>query len=413
MRAVLRVMFCLAVAAALACERAPDELQFVVGKVVTAEGAPLVGHEVRLERNANFRCTSLSFPGAAFEGIDGGAFVSEGTFASNEHGDFLFEQTHRATEADDGDLPGMKACFQVVVEDVGGTSTTSFLFGEGDVELADLPVQRARPTLEQADGGIVLDSKERIDLSGYTASATQWTLRSNETLVWPETAEGRAYLAPELAEDFPGLNVFREAHAIFEPDSAPISFQTAFSSQLTLYSPVLEVPRSPSQVRVPLSRGATCEPALPDGGVCPLTDGRAEAVSFLLAPDPDGGISRPPPDTLQIDLGMPQSIQSLVIRGLNFESPVDDLFVEVSADGQTWARAASFGAFPYPTDSAGWTRVTLDSNRLDGFYAFVPLQTSGPQRFVRVRGQRGVPPMSTGVEPGPLRFFRAREISVF
>ena len=411
-RVLVRVLLSVTVALVLACEREPDELQFVVGKVVSAEGEPLPGHAVRFERNGVFTCNVAS-RSVLSSGVDAGTFVEAATFTSNEHGDFLFEVTHRETLADTGDFPGAPACFRVIVEDEGGTSTSSFQFGSVDVELPDMPARRQPPSAKWVSEAIELDSSERIALAGYETSSIQWTVSSGDDTAWVQSDDGGVQrLDARIVEDFPGLNVLHEAHALLSPTSVPISFQTHYGSDFASYSSRVSLPQGQE---VPFSRGAACEPAhFPDGSACLLTDGRLEPVSWLVPTPMDGGAVSPPPEALTIDLGAPQPVHTLIVHGLDFERPVDDLFAEVSVDGETWTRAATLGSFTLPTDSKGWDQYNLDQLRVDGVYLSVPLETSGPQRFIRLRGQHGVPPWDTsGIQPGPLHFYVAKEISVF
>lgn len=390
----------------VACEREPDELLFVVGKVTDVAGQPLRGQPVELFRNAHPDCVSQFYNAGSFPGFDAGTYASAGRFETNDAGDYLFELTVRDSRSGES-YHGAPACFQVQFAREGASTTVSFIHPGSDVELVDLPLPSVTPQLSSNDQGLIVEGA-LPDLSTATAQFAGWDLRSGEELAWISSGPSPTSFSDELLEDFGALSVRYAGVALEQPGRAAISFDGYLEYWMELEGPPVEVA---SRHRVPLSRGASCPDFLNDAGTCSLTDGRLESQLNL---DWDPTLPTIPlVEALRLELEAPQELHRIIIRGLRPTS-AGRIRILGSLDGLEWEELASVTP-DQGADTAGYfSRLQLEERRAGGMYLDLPLTSTGPKRYVEIRGTSWYPPdLQPPPEESPLHFHGASELSLY
>ncbi len=167
-------------------------------------------------------------------------------------------------------------------------------------------------------------------VSGFVAGARG---RGELGAFFSDVVDGTTFdLTPELIEDFP----VQLAVVAGREHPCPRAVCTWVRS----------LPTSPVEpdVRVPVSRGASCSAADSEGALvplasCPYTDGSLEAEDFELR-------------ELRVELFFQQPLRQLVVRGLKWSGePGTTVQVELSLDGSTFTPVATLAPAPVATDA--------------------------------------------------------------
>lgn len=399
-----------------ACEREPDTLTFIVGRVVDEQGAALPGVEVALQRNGSPDCYSNFYSFGHGPTFDAGTYEPFGSFSSNARGDYLFEMTQRDAQADIASY-GAAACFAVTTHTDAATTRLQLQHPYDDLELPDLPRIAQTPTASLSGEAVVLAVPHSPHAAGYDAVGSGFDVHAGDELAWVtwDADGGTTQVSRAVLEDFAEQTFRHVILGLYDRLPPPMSFERYYSAILRVESRAQTLPAMTAVV--PLSRGAACAPTAPDGGACQLTDGDLAFADWLPPHGPDAPMTPEPykpPEEVLIDLGEAKTVRRLLIRELIFSIPAEEVFVETSVDGQAWHRAATLGGFAMPQTHDAWREYTLLNLRASGLYAEVTLDAPAPVRYLRLRGLMGrFPGDPPDRPPSPVIFTGARELSVF
>lgn len=413
-RMLRAVPFLIVLGAFAACEREPDELLFIVGKVTDTAGVPRPAIAVHLFRNGSENCRSAVYEVGPSIGYDAGSWAEFSVFHANDAGDFLFEMTQRDTRVDDS-LWGGPGCFQVSAASQGGSTRAEFVHPEDDVELQNLPLPPDVPQLS-AEGDGLRVSGPAVDLSIYAMSTGGFSVLAGDALAWvtEETAVGgkvERAVDPAWLEDFADPSIRYDAAALSSEERGGISFGGFLEYTLEVQSGAAAL--SPGAL-VPLSRGAKCSaPWAPDEPSCWLTDGKLDAVQPAPVQLDGGELTSFTTESLILDFTEARTLQRVLIRGLQ-PTGSGSIFVEGSLNGNDWTELASWVPPSFTDFNANFQAEAVRFRRAGGLYLDLPFSAPATARFLRVRGTpTPFPGAEPGFEPGPLHFLGAREISVF
>ncbi len=392
-----------------ACELAPDDPLFYVGRVLREDGSPWAGAELELERTP--------------DGVD--AYGTEPVFepwvtvTAGEDGRFVHElRVFDTQQLPDPTRPGpgdRRACRIRLPPDAdGGRTWLHFSMGRSDAEFPTLRPWRSglRHTLEGSRAELSwapVPPLEDVPPPLYRA-----VLRVGGKVVWQEQlGETGGSFPTDVGEDLSPLVFSVEAHAEGTRTWFPLSGAGGYLAYSLVHeSPSIELP--PVPVRLPVSRGAPCnlrsmvrvEGPGPDSGLpqpgellapCPLTDGRFDRVSSLIREQEVGPT---------VFLSEPRVPRRALLRGMNPREMLSarTAVLEGSADGETWHLLADFSDRLPQREEVELGDLSLDAE----LYLDVALTPSPvPVRQVRLR--------TTGYEgqPAPPLNPSLRELSLF
>jgi hypothetical protein len=383
------------VALLLACRGQPEDLFFWVGEVRDSVGAPQPGHPISLLRSRERDCHvvlgnpySPRYPNPTMDPYR--------DTVSDESGRFLFELMR--FEIDLTVTYGSR-CFEVRAS--SGEASTSLHF---QATARDLPL---RPVVLWADGapsvvedeasvtltrppsfplggelrpGMLYDWREVVPTEPIERYA-DWVVENEAGLVWREVATEVPLTLPRyVLEDFAPAETWLE---LLER-SYPFPENLATGNAGGMFALQASGPRrglSPGS-SVPVSRGAQCRINGLPVSRCPATDG---AIDLVQLSDGQGGIAGVPDGTVVFELELPEpaEVGTIVLRDVGLSWRRDPLRIEVSADQLEWTVAAELPAEPRAlADYEIVARPVYET----GLFVALPLNVSGPIRYLRLRG---------------------------
>jgi hypothetical protein len=399
--------------------RNPEDPVFIFGRAQKADGSPLGGLALGLERGPALHWSD------DFEGMPPREYLPYGEAITTEaDGDFTLEALAGDLQAQE-DFSYVSYPLRVVLplQDGQGVFVTfDNMYGsQGDVELPPLRPWDARlsvdvgaqgprlsfaapPSVELPPSATPLrvgvstggDEYEPVDLSGLPPEPLLSLSSGGERLWWLRGTRDAWTPSPYVLEDFASPQAQLRALSLGQWYFSPLAALSGFLS-FRLEWRTAPVPVPAGTLR-PVSRGASCEPAPP--GACPWTDGRLARVALPDTPEE----SAPPP--LVITLDTPTRLRRAVLRGLEYgfiSLDAKTLLVEGSVDGVSWTllgeqrvqdvlapRQESL-RFLYQDIERPLLSVNpygdppLDRFGEEPLYADVPLRDTEPVRQVRVR----------------------------
>lgn len=421
--------------------RYPEDPLFAYGRALHADGSPLAGATLSVER-ALPRALEPD-GGEDFESPP--SFKPYGTSTTQANGDFT--QQFLWGDVEESDFSGaiyMQYRFRLALPQENGQGTfLSFSFS-GDVELPTLQPWDARVTVAESPAGPTLsfspapaaaelpptgrervvtmrlgdseDSEEQVTVPTTTPEPIIHLVSGGETLWLQQGVSAPWVPGPSVLEDFAQPEAQLRAVSLgtwyFSPLASPSSSldfrQEWRTARLTL----------PAGVSRPVSRGASCQPALP--GACPWTDGQLTPVAL-----PSEELDEPV-YSLVITLAEPTRLSRAVIRGLEYAHVyvgTERVRVEGSVDGESWLplantvlrtrtrRDANFQAMnEFFADNTAWDSPfdgKLEQYSKLPLFLELPLESTEPVRHVRLQVE------VDGLE-SPRRLLRAlAELSLF
>lgn len=405
MRLVLRVLPLLSLLAA-GCDRYQDDPVFAYGRVTSADGSPLPGATLTVERTPHNSYASPPFPSPTFHPY--------GTVTTEATGDFVLE----APQGDVAWFEGLKSRehrFRLTLprEDGGGTFL-SFWFND-DVELPTVQPWEDHLALSTTPEGVTLtfalpppapeapptaELPNMSDVNGNLVSVpasrprpVAQLLSQGQLLYARWDVPSPWTLSPYVLEDFASPELNLRAASLGEWWFFPLaSIDSYLHFRLEWYTPAVALPAGTLR---PVSRGASCKPS--PKTECPWTDGQLEQVNLRTAV----------PEILFVLAG-PTRLKHAVVRGVGDDN--DLMRLEGSADGETWVRLGDLDLAASrlrlgPSTSADfyynhfYTRegaYTDEDNPIHGptqkyagrAYAEAPLADVGPVRYVRLTSRK-------------------------
>ena len=402
--------------------RNPEDPVFIFGRALSAEGAPLGGLALTLERGPALRWNDE-------EDTSPRAYAPYASAITEADGDFTLE-------AIAGDLQRVEDNSQLhhplrvvlpLREDGQGVFITfdNAIASLGDVELPPLRPWDARLGVDGGAEGPRLrftappsvelpPSAQPILYSFFSEDGTQYeyplTVLQPEPLVQLYSGAERLWLRRGTAEDgwSPGpfvLEDFASPRAqlralslgqwVFTP-LASLSGNLAFREEWRTAPVAL-----PAGSLRPVSRGARCEPEPSPAGACPWTDGQLARVEL-----PEDELDESRSRQLVLHFDTPVRLRRAVVRGLQYgfiSLGAKTLFVEGSTDGLSWTRLGEQRVedvlrqdqetvrYIYQQTETSLNSVNpygdapIDRFGEEPVYADVPLADTPPVRHVRVR----------------------------
>ncbi|MDY7225678.1 hypothetical protein [Hyalangium rubrum] len=387
------------------CERYPEDPIFAYGEVQRADGLPLSGVTLPVERTVEPLNPRRNRPPPPFQPYTEVTPGADGHFTvevlSGDSGYFI-----QGTEQ-------FKARFRMSTPMEEGRAAFLSFEPSDDVELPVLRTWAAGLSrVESPDGAAlafsVMPAAPQLPPSGrvlelYNPDGTVTDLLSPEPvpivqllsggqLIWQRKGAASPWApTPWMLEDFtaPEMQVRAVSAGIwnFEPlggFSGGLEFRVEWRSE--------RLPWTAGALR-PLSRGAACWP--PTEGACPWTDGQLTST-LLRREDAEESV-----EEVGVTLEAPARVSRVVIRGLgipptsDFES-VDLVVIEGSEDGEQWMRLGSAApfldegadarSFVFPIEQWAVDSPFDAPLRTDERFLFldVPLVDAPPVRHVRV-----------------------------
>jgi hypothetical protein len=395
--------------------RYPDDPIFAYGRALHADGSPLAGATLTVERAPPRPLEE------ELEGIKGPpAFSPYGTSTTQANGDFT--QQFLAGDVEETDLGSgayVQYRFRMALPlEEGQGSFLSFTF-TGDVELPTLQPWDARftvggssqePTLSFASAPAAAElppsGKERIlivrDEAGGESQVTLHPtapepivqLLTGGELLWLQHGVSSPWVpGPYVLEDFASPEAQLRAVSLGVWTFSPLGSTSSYVDfRQEWRTPRLPLPGGASR---PVSRGASCQPS--PVGACPWTDGQLTPVDFT-------DNLNEAPQSLVITLAEPKQLVRAVIRGLKYGHVyvgAERLRLEGSADGESWAplanvllrnrsrRDANLQAVnEFFADNTSWDSPfdrPLELYSQLPVFLDVPLESAGPVRHVRLQ----------------------------
>lgn len=398
---------------ASACTGRPDDPVFLFGGVKTAQGAPIAGAPLALERATGQRCEFLVFRERARPtDLAGTAYVPFKATATADDGLFLFRLLKFEVEPSMYDWP----CFRI---NVGGSPTgartvlaLSGLYS-GDLEVKDayrLDTHAVTVTLDGKDP--VLTAPEGplpprdVDYTVQASIVTyEWDLTSAEKPFWrAEWKNGPLKVDARLREDFAAAHagVDMLSYIVQEQQTGP--FMTSAPYEQYAVGPKTALPAVTTPV-VAVSRGATCTGGEKSWSPCPLTDGALDLEIMALGERSTPVEGQPPPSTptpLTFVLTAPARPTELIVRDLQAFWMEGEVRVMGSSNGVDFEPLGAlllgpkdpindpgsdpntaFLAYDWFNSGMEWMRVPLTQTetplthlRIEGLYAFAARELS-------------------------------------
>ena len=416
--------------------RYPEDPFFAYGRALGANGEPLAGATLSLER---FPQPPRDF-GEEPEGPP--AFTPYGTATTQADGDFTLQFLSGDVEesAADGSFY-VQHRFRLALPQENGQGTfVSFIF-TGDMELPTLRPWEAQLTVSQEQAGPTLSfapapppaalppsGRNRVLILGPEGE-TQVEVPSTvpEPIVQLFSGGGRLWMQQGVSSPWRPSPYVLEDFASPEAQLRAVSLGAWFFSPLGSAGSAVDFRQEWRTARLPLpagasrpiSRGASCQPSPP--GACPWTDGQLASVPFF-SEDLDEA-----PTSLVITLAEPRRLSRAVIRGLEHShlfTGTERLRLEGSVDGASWLpladlvlRTRSFEQAALNSLNEGFAHTTSWDSPFDGqleqsnrlpLFVDVPLQSAEPVRHFRLQVEAESEELS-----GRRLLFSLAEVSLF
>lgn len=334
----------LAAVAAGACgtpsEVDPDATVEIRGQVVHQDGSPVGGADTVLVKEigvdeflsgATTVMTTWGFACVAHADVDPcGEYAHRAT--TDGGGAFRFALRGADVQSGFGTASTMTATAAAPGDDgerAGAATSLSFLVQREALELPILHLWEPDIAIEQADGQLTVDWPTLPE--GYPADASYEAVfvDARGRPVWALSDAGSTIDVRVLEDVRGGVAVQATTETSVDDLDADIAFR---SGQHPVEGP-----------GAPPSRGASCSATDGDRvqvvAPCPLTDGDLATLADVDIDDcPEGRTPCPAPadSSVVIDLGSERDLSLLVLRG-----DEDDVVVDVSGDGRTWAQLLS------------------------------------------------------------------------
>jgi hypothetical protein len=335
--------------------RYPEDPFFAYGRVLQANGEPLAGATLTVER-----APPRSWDMGEGQGPEvPPSFTPYGTSTTQANGEFTQQFLSGDVEqsaSDGSDYVQYRFRLALPLENGEGTFL-SFVFN-GDVELPTLQPWESRLTVAQSPAGpslsfapapptpelppagqvrtILLGSEgqEQVTLHPTTPEPIVQLFTQGERL-WLQSGVSAPWVpGPYVLEDFASPEAQLRAVSLgtwlFIPLGSAGSAVDFRQEWRTAWLPL------PAGALRPVSRGASCQPSPP--GACPWTDGQLAPVSLFS--EEQGEL----PYSLVITLARPTRLSRAVIRGLEHAHVfvgTERLRLEGSVDGEHWLVLAS------------------------------------------------------------------------
>ena len=336
--------------------RSPEDPVFIFGRAANADGSPLGGASLVLERGPLLSLFNAQRTPPPY------AYAPYASATTEATGDFTLELLTADTQ-EWSSLDSLYYPLRVVVplqDGQGVFITFSTQASPGDVELpqlrpwdarlrVDVGAEGPRLSFTAAPAPIETPPSARLGTraifgEGSTPGPGGLEKYELKTLVpepllrldsggaplWLRRGEGLAWTpSAEVLEDFAAPQAQLRALSLGSWNFTPLA--SAFS-YLDFRLEWRTAPVAlPAGTRRPVSRGAACEPSPP--GACPWTDGRLERVALTDAP------GKPGPSRIEFTLEAPTRLRQAVIRGLAYNAlppGAKTLRMEGSAEGVSW-----------------------------------------------------------------------------
>jgi len=417
--------------------RYPEDPFFAYGRVLGANGEPLAGATLSLER---FPQPPRDFGQEEPEGPF--AFTPYGTATTQADGDFTLQFLSGDVEesASDGSFY-VQHRFRLALPLENGQGTfVSFIFN-GDMELPTLRPWEARFTVSQELAGPTLSfapappaaelppsGRNRVLILGPEGETqVEVPVTVPEPIVQLFSGGGRLWMQQGVSSPWRPSPYVLEDFASPEAQLRAVSLGTWFFSPLGSAGSAVDFRQEWRTARLPLpagasrpiSRGASCQPSPP--GACPWTDGQLASVPFF-SEDLDEA-----PTSLVITLAEPRRLSRAVIRGLehgHLFTGTERLRLEGSVDGASWLpladlvlRTRSFEQAALNSLNEGFAHTTSWDSPFDGqleqsnrlpLFVDVPLQSAEPVRHFRLQVEAESEELS-----GRRLLFSLAEVSLF
>ncbi|HEX8700845.1 MAG TPA: hypothetical protein VF815_18515 [Myxococcaceae bacterium] len=409
---------CLVLSLLAAGCRYPEDPIFAYGRVLQANGEPLAGATLTVERAPQPIRDFFEEEEEEPEGPP--PYAPYGTATTQANGEFTHEFLAGDVEesADDGSFY-VQHRFRLALplEDGRGTFV-SFIFNDGDVELPTLQPWEDRFTVSQEAAGPTLSfapapppaevppsGKNRLLILGPEGDVEIDVLPTvPEPIVQLFSGGERLWLQQGVNSPWSPSPYVLEDFASPEAQLRAVSMGTWLFSPLGSASSAVDfrqewrTPRLPVSAGAlrPVSRGASCEPSPP--GACPWTDGQLAPVKFFSGDLDDA------PYSLVITLAEPTRLSRAVIRGLEHGhvfTGTERLQLEGSADGASWfpladlvLRTRDLQQSAIDSMNAAFAHSTSWDSPFDGeleqyeqlpVFLDVPLQSADPVRHLRLQ----------------------------
>lgn len=419
--------------------RYPEDPFFAYGRVLQANGEPLAGATLTIER--------FPRPARDFweEPEPGGppAFTPYGTATTQANGYFTQQFLSGDVEesASDGSFY-VQHRFRLALPLENGQGTfVSFIFN-GDMELPTLQPWEARLTVSQELEGPTLafapapppaalppsgknrllllgpDGEEQVEMPATVPEPIVQLFSGGQRLWMQQGVSAPWRPSPYVLEDFASPEAQLRAVSLgtwlFSPLGSAGSSVDFRQEWRTARLPL------PAGAARPISRGASCQPSPP--GACPWTDGQLASVGFFF-----GGPEEGPPSSLVITLAEPRRLSRAVIRGLEHGHVfigTERLRLEGSVDGESWLplgdlvlRTRNRQQAALDSFNESFAHTTSWDSPFDGqleqldrlpVFADVPLRSAEPVRHFRLQVEAESEELS-----GRRILFSLAEVSLF
>jgi hypothetical protein len=321
-----------------ACEPAPDDPLFYVGRVLHEDGSPWAGAALELQRTPDgvdpYSAEPVFEPWVTVTAGEDGRFVHELRVFDTQ----LFLDPRR---------PGYSRSCRIRLPPGadGGRTWLRFAMNRSDAELPTLRPWRSglRHSLEATRAE--LSWAPVPPLEDVPAPLYRAVLRGGGAVVWQELLGGTGGSLPtDVGEDVAPLVLSVEARSEGFRSWFPLSGRGGYLAYSLVHeSPLIALP--PVPVRLPVSRGAPCNlrsrvveeegpgSGLPRPGAllapCPLTDGRFDRVASLVLEEEVGPT---------VFLSEPRVLRRALLRGMLPREMqwARTAVLEGSAEGETW-----------------------------------------------------------------------------
>jgi hypothetical protein len=417
--------------------RYPEDPFFAYGRVLQANGEPLAGATLTVER---FPQPVRDFGEEEPEGPP--AFTPYGTATTQADGDFTLQFLSGDVEesASDGSYYAQHRFRLALPLENGQGTFVSFVFN-GDMELPTLQPWEARFTVSQELAGPTLSfapapppaelppsGRNRLLFLGpegevqlevpVTAPEPIVQLFSGGERLWMQQGVSSPWRpSPYVLEDFASPEAQLRAVSLGAWFFSPLgSAGSAVDFRQEWRTARLPLPAGASR---PISRGASCQPS--PAGACPWTDGQLAPVDFF------SGDLDEAPYSLVITLAEPRRLSRAVIRGLEHGhvfTGTERLRLEGSVDGQSWLALGDLVLRTRDREQASlnslnesYAHSTSWDSPFDGqleqgnslpVFVDVPLQSAEPVRHFRLQVEAESEELS-----GRRLLFSLAEVSLF
>ena len=419
--------------------RYPEDPLFAYGRALQANGEPLAGATLTVER-APPRSWDVGEGEGGPEAPPG--FTPYGTSTTEANGDFT--QQFRSGDVEQSAFDGsdyVQYRFRLALPLEEGEGTfVSFVFN-GDVELPTLQPWESRLTVLQSPAGPSLSfapapPTAELPPSGKVRTILLGSEGQEQVTVHPTAPEPIVQLFTQGARLWlqPGVSApWTPGPYVLEDFASPEAQLRAVSLGVWLFSPLGSIGSTvdfrqewrtarlplPAGGLRPVSRGASCQPSPP--GACPWTDGQLTPVPLFI------GDLAEPPYSLVITLAEPTRLSRAVIRGLEHAhvfTGTERLRLEGSVDGEHWLplastvlRTRSRQEAVIHSVNATFADNTAWDSPFDGpieqfdrlpLFLEVPLENAEPVQHVRFQVDAESEELS-----GPRLLFSLAEVSLF